>query len=154
MVLGGEGVHRGRMAVLLGIEGVQKSFGGVRAVDGCSFEFSGGVVTGLIGPNGAGKTTLLDLVCGLVRPDGGRVVLDGGDVTGWAPHRLARAGLVRTFQIVRAFGSLTVLENLVLAAPGQVGEGLGGALLGRERVRVAEGEAAWMARGLLERVGL
>ncbi len=142
------------MAELLRIEGLQKSFGGVQAVAGCTLGFAGGAVTGLIGPNGAGKTTLLNLVCGIERPDLGRVVFGGQDITGWAAHRVAGAGLVRTFQIVRAFASLSVLENLMLAPPGQVGERLVGALLARGAVRRTERANARRAREMLGRVGL
>jgi len=142
------------MTELLRIDGLRKSFGGIQAVAGCTLGFAAGKVTGLIGPNGAGKTTLLDLVCGLARPDGGRVTFAGQDITGWAAHRVAAAGLVRTFQIVRAFASLTVLENLLLAPPGQAGETLGSALLRRGAVRGTERRNAGRARVLLEQVGL
>lgn len=139
---------------LLHLKGLDKSFGGVRAVAGCSLAFPQGEITGLIGPNGAGKTTLLNLICGLVRPDRGIVVFNGRDITGWPAYRVAAIGLVRTFQIVRAFPSLTVLENLMLAPPGQGGEYLGGALLHRAATRVTERHNAERARSLLRRVGL
>jgi branched-chain amino acid transport system ATP-binding protein len=99
---------------LLDIHGLQRSFYGVRALDGVDLAVEAGTITGLIGPNGAGKTTLFHCVSGLVPPEGGRVVFDGRDVTGWRPDRVTRAGLVRTFQIARGFPRLSVLENLML----------------------------------------
>jgi branched-chain amino acid transport system ATP-binding protein len=99
----------------LAVEGLAVSFGGIRAVDDVSFAVAPGEVVGIIGPNGAGKTTVLDLVSGFTRPDGGRVVLGGRDVTGSAPHRRAAAGLGRSFQDSRLFPSLTVEEALLVA---------------------------------------
>ena len=104
------------MTELLRVAGLRKSFGGVTAVDDCSFGVAEGTVTALIGPNGSGKTTLFDLVTGYQRPDEGRVVFDGREVTGRGPGRLYRAGLSRTFQQARVFPQLTVVENLVVAA--------------------------------------
>jgi branched-chain amino acid transport system ATP-binding protein len=89
-------------------------FGGVRAVDGVDLSLRKGEILGLIGPNGAGKTTLVNALSGFQRPTAGTVVLDGDDVTGWSPNRLARRGLTRTFQSVRLFPDLTVLENVEL----------------------------------------
>lgn len=139
---------------LLRLDGLSRSFGGIAAVSDCTLAFAPGAVTGLIGPNGAGKTTLLNLVCGLVRPDSGTVTFDGRDITAWPAHRVAEAGLVRTFQIVRAFQSLTVLENLLIAPPGQIGEKLGGALLQRRRIVETERINATRARAVLERMNL
>jgi ABC-type branched-subunit amino acid transport system ATPase component/predicted MFS family arabinose efflux permease len=95
--------------------GVSVSFGGVRAVRDVDLAVTRGEVLGLIGANGAGKTTLFDLLSGYLEPDGGRVVLAGRDVTGWSPDRRSRAGLGRSFQDARLFGSLTVAENLGVA---------------------------------------
>jgi ABC-type branched-subunit amino acid transport system ATPase component len=139
---------------LLQVSQLSKSFGGVAAVLDCSLDFSTGAITGLIGPNGAGKTTLLNLICGLVRPDQGRVIFQGQEITNLPSHRVAGLGLVRTFQIVREFRSLTVLENLLLAPLGQVGETITGALLQRGKIRETERRNATRARALLERVGL
>src|SRR5438874_13376606 len=93
-------------------------FGGVKAVDGVDLELRKGEILGLIGPNGAGKTTLVNALSGFQRPTEGRVLLGGADVTGWSPHRLARRGLTRTFQSVRLFPGLTVLENVELGGVG------------------------------------
>ncbi|MGH7904501.1 MAG: ABC transporter ATP-binding protein [Candidatus Dormibacteraceae bacterium] len=100
---------------ILAVDGLSKHFGGVRAVDACSFEAPRGSVTGLIGPNGAGKSTAIDLISGFKLPDSGTVLLDGRPVHGLPPHRISRLGLVRTFQSPREWPALTVLENMLLA---------------------------------------
>jgi branched-chain amino acid transport system ATP-binding protein len=110
--------------VLLQAEHLTKSFGGVRAVDRCSLAVREGTITGLIGPNGAGKTTLFNLLTGFHRPDGGRIVFRGDDITGLAPHQVFRRGICRTFQIPREFKDLTVLENLLVVPSDQLGERL------------------------------
>ena len=106
---------------LLEVRGVEVSFGGQRALRGVDLDVDAGRVTGLIGPNGAGKTTLFDVVTGLRRPDRGAVVLAGRDVRRLPPHRRARLGLARTFQRLELFGSLTVRDNVLVAA--EIGRG-------------------------------
>jgi branched-chain amino acid transport system ATP-binding protein len=101
-----------------------KSFGGIRAVDDCSLTLERGQILGLIGPNGAGKTTLFNIMAGFMRPDSGRIELDGEAVTGRRPHELFRRGLVRTFQIAHELARMTVLENLMVVPAGQSGESL------------------------------
>jgi branched-chain amino acid transport system ATP-binding protein len=101
------------------VRGLGKSYAGVRALDGVSLTVPAGAIVGLIGPNGSGKTTAIDCVTGLQRRDTGTVELDGRDVTSWRPDRLAHHGLVRTFQQVRTFESLTVRHNLRVAALGR-----------------------------------
>jgi ABC-type branched-subunit amino acid transport system ATPase component len=142
------------MADILTVSDIEKRFGGVAALGGCTLALGAGQITGLIGPNGAGKTTLLNVIGGLIRPDRGRVTFGGADVTGAAAPALAGLGLVRTFQIARELGNLTVLENLLLARPRQRGETILGALCARRAVREEEIDAAVEARALLERVGL
>ena len=107
---------------LLEVEGLHKEFGGVTAVDGASFSVGSGALTGLIGPNGAGKSTTFNCITGIHEPTGGSVRFDGQDVTGLEPYELAGQGLVRTFQIARELSEMTVLENVMLAPPEQVGE--------------------------------
>ena len=109
---------------ILEIENVSFSFGGVKAVDGSTFSIERGGINALIGPNGAGKTTLINVVAGALRAETGRVRFEGAEITGWPSHRVAGRGLIRTFQISRELGGMTVLENMLVPAPDQVGEGL------------------------------
>jgi ABC-type branched-subunit amino acid transport system ATPase component len=103
---------------LLECRGLKVHFEGVKAVDGVDLQLRSGEILGLIGPNGAGKTTLVNTLTGFQRPTAGSVHLDGVEVTGWPPDRLARVGLARTFQAVRLFAGLTVFENVELGAVG------------------------------------
>jgi ABC-type branched-subunit amino acid transport system ATPase component len=105
------------VSALLEVEKASKRFGGVVAVDECSFSVQAGTITGLIGPNGSGKTTVFNLITGYLPADGGQIRFDGRVVGRPDPTRLARRGLIRTFQQARVFPNLTVVENLVLAAP-------------------------------------
>jgi branched-chain amino acid transport system ATP-binding protein len=100
---------------LLEVAHVSKSFRGLRAVDDVSFTVEEGSILGIIGPNGAGKTTLFNCVAGAVTPDTCTVHLGGADVTGAAPHKVSRAGMARTFQLMKPFGSMSVLENVAVA---------------------------------------
>jgi len=102
------------MMALLEINNVSRTFGATRAVDGVSFEVRPGDLLGLIGPNGAGKSTLFNLVAGVMPPSGGKIRLDGTDVTGWKSHDMARAGVARTFQTPRIVGSASVLQNVMI----------------------------------------
>lgn len=96
--------------------GIQKAFGGVRALAGVSLAVDRKEIVGLIGPNGSGKTTLLNVVSGIYAPEAGSVTLDGADITGMAPDKVARLGVARTFQNIRLFQNLTVIENVEVAA--------------------------------------
>ncbi|MEX1081114.1 MAG: ABC transporter ATP-binding protein [Halofilum sp. (in: g-proteobacteria)] len=109
---------------MLAIHDLACSFGGLRAIDGCSLNVQRGTVTGLIGPNGAGKTTLFNIITGFITPNSGRVYFRGRDITNFPPHRIFRRGLARTFQIPREHDSMTVLENLMLVPVAQAGEHL------------------------------
>jgi branched-chain amino acid transport system ATP-binding protein len=102
---------------LLEIRDLGKSFGGIRAVDGCSFAVEQGSITALIGPNGAGKTTVFNLISGLHRPDAGAILFDGARIDGLPPHQITRKGIARTFQISRDLAALSVLENVVVQSP-------------------------------------
>ena len=106
----------------LRVDGLVKRFGGVTAVDGATFEVEQGSLTGLIGPNGAGKSTTFNCITGVHEPTAGSVIFNGEDITGLEPYQIARKGLVRTFQIARELEEMTVLENLMLAPKGQIGE--------------------------------
>ncbi len=104
------------------VDNISRSFGGLKAVDVAHLEIQRGFITGLIGPNGAGKTTLFNLLTGFDRPDTGTWALDGTKLSRLHPHQVARRGVVRTFQLTKALAKMTVLENVKLGAPGQVGE--------------------------------
>jgi branched-chain amino acid transport system ATP-binding protein len=139
---------------ILEVRDVVRRFGGLRAVDGASLEVAGSSITALIGPNGAGKSTLFNVVSGFLRAEAGSVTFEGRRIDRSPAHRIARHGLVRTFQTPRALLRLTVLENLLLAAPGQVGERLTGLLLRPLRARAQERAARSRARELLSLVRL
>ena len=104
------------MAAHLVLDGVRKSFGALRVVDGVSFQVEQGETLGILGPNGAGKTTLFNLISGDLRADAGAIVLRGQDITRHAPHRRCRLGIGRSYQIPLPWGAMTVFENLVAAA--------------------------------------
>jgi branched-chain amino acid transport system ATP-binding protein len=107
---------------MLETRSVSKHFGGVAAVDAVSLKVRQGEIAGLIGPNGAGKTTMFNLLAGSLKPNGGEVLLNGRRIDDLAAHRRLGLGLGRTFQIPRLFGEMSVLENMLTAARGQVGE--------------------------------
>ena len=107
---------------LLAVEGVRRSFGSLVAVDGVSFGIEAGEIVGMIGPNGAGKTTTFNCISSVIDSDAGTVRFDGADVTGVPPYALARRGMVRTFQQTRELETVTVADNMLLAAPKHPGE--------------------------------
>ena len=107
---------------MLAVEEVHKSFGGLKAVDSCTLEVQQGSITGLIGPNGAGKTTLFNLITGFYKPDEGRIHFEGEQIEGLSPDEIFHKKMFRTFQITREFEQMTVLENLMIVPPGQIGE--------------------------------
>jgi ABC-type branched-subunit amino acid transport system ATPase component len=133
------------------VEDLRRDFGGVWAVDGASFSVKRGSITSLIGPNGAGKSTVVGLVGGAIRPTAGRVIFEGEDLGHLPPHERARRGLVRTYQLSSEFHRLTVLENLLVAAPGQRGERWRTLLLGKRYWRDQERQLVHRARGILDR---
>jgi len=125
-------------AALLQVSGLQMRFGGLLAVDGIDFEVLGDEVFAIIGPNGAGKTTVFNCVGGFYKPSAGHVVFDGQPIAGLASHQIARRGLVRTFQNVRLFKQLTVVENLLVAQHRKVKSGLLHGLFATPAYRRAE----------------
>jgi len=136
---------------VLSAERLTIAFGGVRAIDGVSFDVAPGIVFSIIGPNGAGKTTLFNLISGLCLPDDGRVRLCGEDVTALAPEQLARRGLSRTFQNLQIFARLTALENVMVGRHRHEATGIAADLLhlpavGRQNRRTREAAAASLAR--------
>ncbi len=126
------------------VEDVSKHFGGFRAVDGATMQIAEGSITGLIGPNGAGKTTLFNVIAGVLKPTGGRVTMQGEDITGLPPHELFHKGLLRTFQIAHEFSSMSVRENLMMVPGGQSGEALWNTWF--HRGRIAQEEAALLKK--------
>lgn len=140
--------------VLLEVRDLVKDFGGLRAVNKCSLSVKRGTITGLIGPNGAGKTTLFNLITGFYKPDSGRVIFRGEDITGLPAHRVFHKGLCRTFQIPREFKQMTVLENLMLVPAGQRGENLFYSWFLPGLVRRQEAEIRDKALAVLEFVNL
>ena len=108
--------------VLLKVEGVKKSFGGLKAIRGVDLEVKRGERILIIGPNGSGKSTLINVISGVYRPDGGKVFFKEREITNLPPHEIARLGIIRTFQVPAVFGKLTVLENLLVAAKRRFGE--------------------------------
>ena len=126
----------------------------MRAVDGVSIEVATGKITGLIGPNGAGKSTFLAVLAGTLPATEGTVIFDGRDITRMPAYARARRGLVRTFQLPSEFARLTVIENLLVAAPHNRGDSLWGALLGKGYWMVDERPLIDQARGLLKRFGM
>ena len=139
---------------MISVESVSKHFGGVRAVDNATLRIETGSITGLIGPNGAGKTTLFNIIAGNIKPGSGQVLLDGDDITGMAPHELFNRGLLRTFQIAHEFGTLTVLENLMMVPGNQAGERLLDAWLQRRKVREEESRIRQRAMEVIEFLNL
>jgi branched-chain amino acid transport system ATP-binding protein len=131
------------MTALLSLVEVTRRFGGVAALDTVSFDVAEGEIVGLIGPNGAGKTTLLNCISGVHRPDRGSIRFEGRDIVGLSPHRIARRGIGRTFQVVKPFVSMTARENTAL-----------GALYGSGNSRPRVAEAFSRADAVLEAVGL
>jgi branched-chain amino acid transport system ATP-binding protein len=139
---------------LLEAAGLTRRFGGVVAVDGVSLRVGDGELCGVIGPNGAGKSTLFHLVAGHLRPNAGRVLLGGRDVTGLAPDRRARLGIAIAFQTVRLFRGMTVLENVMVGAHAATRHGFWEAFLRLPRHRREEREILERAERALDRVGL
>ena len=149
------------MTPILSIDGLTMRFGGLTAIDAVSFDVRPGAITALIGPNGAGKTTLFNCVTGFYRPSEGSIGLDRGgarvQLAGLPNHRIARLGVARTFQNIRLFAKMTVLENLLVAQHAELMRAslfsVAG-ILGLPRYRKAEAKAMDAARHWLDRVGL
>jgi len=139
---------------MLVAEDVHRHFEGMHAVDGVSLEVPRGQITGLIGPNGAGKSTFMAVVAGTLPASSGTILFEGEDITRLPTYRRARRGLVRTFQLPSEFARLTVLENLLVAAPQNRGDSLFGALMGKRFWIKDEERLVTEARGLLKRFGM
>jgi ABC-type branched-subunit amino acid transport system ATPase component len=142
------------VSAILSLRGVERTFGGLRAVDGASLEVTAGTVHGLIGPNGAGKTTLINLVSGLLAPTAGAIELAGRAIAGLAPHRIAGLGVARTFQSIRLFPELTARDNVLVGQHLRRRPSLTARMLMLPSARAEERAARAQAAALLERVGL
>ncbi len=142
------------ISFVLEVNDVRRDFGGVKAVDGASFSAQRGKITGLIGPNGAGKSTLMSIIAGAIKPVSGRITFEGRDLTGLPSHRVARAGIIRTFQMSAEFAKLSVIENLLVAPRAQKGESLLGAELGRMYWGRDEQALVDRARDVLDRFAM
>ncbi len=139
---------------MLEVTNVSCAFGGVKAVDGSTFTLERGLIGALIGPNGAGKTTLINVVSGALGAQGGRIAFNGVDITGWPSHRVARSGIIRTFQISRELGGMTVLENMLVPPPDQAGERLFNAVFRPSVGRKQDRTLVELALTQLENFGL
>jgi branched-chain amino acid transport system ATP-binding protein len=135
------------------VQDVRKSFGNLHALDGISLQVDERKVSILIGPNGSGKSTLINVVSGLYSPDSGKIIFDNKDVTGFAPHKLYKMGIARTFQIPALFWNLTVLENLLIAEKNNPGESFLKSLL-NSFWKDSEKKAMEKASRILELLGL
>jgi ABC-type branched-subunit amino acid transport system ATPase component len=150
---GGDPLSRGAVPALE-VRDLRIDFGGVHAVDGTSFSVPTGRVIGLIGPNGAGKSTALKLIAGALRPTSGEILHNGEDIAGKPAWEVARRGLIRTFQLSAEFARLTVIENLLVAAPGQRATTFLGSLRGKRYWRGQQRELIERARQLLDEFGI
>lgn len=135
---------------MIKVENLTKKFGGFTAVNQASLEIAKGSITGLIGPNGAGKTTLFNVIAGVYTPSGGKVYLDGEDITGLPPHALFHKGMLRTFQVAHEFSSLTVRENLMMVPGAQAGESLKDVWFNQKKVREQEIDVLTKANEVIE----
>lgn len=146
---GGAGV-----SALLDIQSVSLAFGGLKAVSDFSLSMQPGELHGLIGPNGAGKTTAFNLITGVYRPDSGTIKLDGRVLNGLKPHRIAEAGIARTFQNIRLFADLTVLDNVRVACHLRARQGIAGAIVRTRHYRGEERAILEHSASILEIFGL
>ena len=139
---------------VLEMQNVEKNFGGVRAIDNFSVMLEPGKIHGLIGPNGAGKTTIFNNITGIYAPDSGKIIFNGTDITGSAPHRVAQLGIGRTFQNIRLFSNLSVLSNVVIASNLDATYNLADAMFKTKKYKEREKHLEEKAMDLLEVVGL
>ncbi len=139
---------------LLSVQDVSKRFGGLQALADISLSVASGQIHGLIGPNGAGKTTCFNVITGMVQPDTGRFTLDGKSYSPSAPHKVAAAGIARTFQNLRLFGDMSALENVMVGRHVRTSQGVLGAVMRHRAARDEEREIEQKAMQLLEFVGI
>lgn len=140
--------------VVLEMQNVEKHFGGVHAIDNFSVKIEQGMIHGLIGPNGAGKTTIFNNITGIYAPDSGKIIFNGQDITGSSPYKVAQLGIGRTFQNIRLFGNLPVLENVIIASGMDATYNLPQAIFHTKKYKEREKFLNDKAMNLLEIVGL
>ena len=139
---------------ILDISGLSKNFGGLSAVKNCSLKIKRGSITGVIGPNGSGKSTLFNLIAGSLKPNNGKVIFNNKNITGLPSYHLFSEGILRTFQIAHEFTNLTVLENLMMVPPNQLGESLINALFIRNKFKKEEEDIRSKAHEVAEFLNL
>jgi ABC-type branched-subunit amino acid transport system ATPase component len=137
------------MAALLETIGLEKVFGGVQAIQGVDFAINEGEIVSVIGPNGAGKTSFFNVISGIFSPDGGQVLFDGLDISGHTPSQITKAGIARTFQNVRLFPNLTVLENVMVGQHCRTSSGVFTSILRTPSQRREEAEIEEKAKDIL-----
>lgn len=140
--------------IVLEMQNVEKNFGGVRAIDNFSVKIEHGKIHGLIGPNGAGKTTIFNNITGIYKPDAGKIIFNGTDITGTAPYRVAQLGIGRTFQNIRLFANLSVIDNVIIASNLDASYNMPQAIFHSKKYKEREKFLLEKAMGLLEVVGL
>lgn len=140
--------------IMLSIKGVNKSFGGLKALSNVSLQVKKDTIYGLIGPNGAGKTTFFNVITGLYEPDSGEFILNGSHYEPTAVHEVAKSGIARTFQNIRLFGQMTALENVMVGRHVRTKGGVFGSIFGSKSVRQEEADIKNRAMELLEYVGI
>ncbi len=142
------------MSNVLEVNDVHVAFGGLKAIDGCSFTVEKGTITALIGPNGAGKSTMVGSIAGAVSITSGSIIFDGNNISGLPTYKRAQGGLIRTYQISREFGGMTVLENLLVVRLGQSGESLINAVFRPKKSKDETNQLVAEANDILNTFGL
>jgi ABC-type branched-subunit amino acid transport system ATPase component len=139
---------------MLQVQNIVKEFDGIKAVDDIFFEVEENSICGLVGPNGSGKTTVFNLICGYLRPDQGKIFFDGKQITSLSPHKISRLGIGRTFQNIRLFPQISVLDNVMLGFKYDKGEKFSSALFQTKRMKQEEKQNLLKGEGILKFVGL
>ena len=139
---------------MLQVQNIVKEFDGIKAVDDIFFEVEENSICGLVGPNGSGKTTVFNLICGYLRPDQGKIFFDGKQITSLSPHKISRLGIGRTFQNIRLFPQISVLDNVMLGFKYDKGEKFSSALFQTKRMKQEEKQNLLKAEEILKFVGL
>lgn len=140
--------------IMLQVQNIVKEFDGIKATDDIVFEVEENSICGLVGPNGSGKTTVFNLICGYLKPDKGKIFFDGKQITSLNPYKIAKLGIGRTFQNIRLFPQISVLDNVMLGFKYDKGEKFSSALFQTKRMKQEEKQNFLKAEGILKFVGL